>query len=905
MPTIYVENVPYEIEDGQNLLHACLSLKFDIPYFCWHPAMGSVGACRMCAVKQFKDESDTRGRIVMSCMTPAQDGARLSIADPEVSAFRESVIEWLMLNHPHDCPICDEGGECHLQDMTYMSGHVYRRYRFKKRTYPNQYLGPFINHEMNRCIQCYRCVRFYDDYARGHDLHAFAAHDHVYFGRHEDGVLELEFSGNLVEVCPTGVFTDKTLKRHYTRKWDLQTAPSVCVHCSVGCNTIPGERYDTIRRIRNRYNSQVNGYFLCDRGRYGYEFVNSARRIGEPLLRGEDGELRMAGKEEALQRFSNILAESAGVVGVGSPRASLEANFALRALVGPERFCMGVSRGEAYLTGLALHILQGGPARSPSLNDVGQCDAVLVLGEDTTNTGPMLTLALRQAVLNRPRQIAGQLGIPGWQDAAVREAIQHARGPLFVATPAATKLDEQATWTYRAAPDDIARLGFAAAHALNVEAPAVPDLPGELGALAETIADALREAERPLVVSGASLGSEAILHAAANMAWALSSLGRPADLCMVVPECNSLGLAMLGGGDLEAALEALQDGTADTLVILENDLYRRADAAAVEALFAAARRVIVLDHLHNPTTARADVVLPASTFAEGDGTLVNNEGRAQRYYQVYVPHGAVQESWRWLRDVMLAAGRADVQEWQTLDGIMRAMAGAVPAFQAVPEIAPPAGFRLVGQKIPRQPHRYSGRTAIVADRTVHEPEPPEDPDAPFTFSMEGYQGLPPSSLIREYWAPNWNSVQALNKLQREVGGPLLGGDPGRRLVEPAATDRMSYFARVPAAFSPQDGEWLVVPLYHIFGSEELSLLAPGIAELAPEPYVALNPEDLQRLQVSEGQAVSLFVGEVEHRLPVRLEPSLPPGVAGLMAGLPGLPASALPRWGRFQDGEAP
>ena len=186
-----------------------------------------------------------------------------------------------MANHPHDCPVCDEGGECHLQDMTVMTGHVRRRYRFPKRTFRNQNLGPFIDHEMNRCIQCYRCVRFYADYAGGYDLVAMGLRNQVYFGRQRDGKLESEFSGNLVEVCPTGVFTDKTFGRHYTRKWDLQTAPSVCPHCGLGCNTIPGERYGILRRIRSRYNGAVNGYFICDRGRFGYEFVNAESRLRE------------------------------------------------------------------------------------------------------------------------------------------------------------------------------------------------------------------------------------------------------------------------------------------------------------------------------------------------------------------------------------------------------------------------------------------------------------------------------------------------------------------------------------------------------------------------------------------------------------------------------------------------
>ena len=306
-------------------------------------------------------------------------GTRISIQDPEAREFRASVIEGLMINHPHDCPVCDEGGECHLQDMTVMTGHDYRRYRGQKRTFRNQYLGPFVNHEMNRCIQCYRCVRFYRDYAGGHDLNAFALRNLVYFGRDEDGVLESEFSGNLVEVCPTGVFTDKTLKQHYTRKWDLQMAPSICVHCGLGCNTIPGERYGTLRRIRNRYNGEVNGYFLCDRGRYGYEFVNSDRRIRQPLLqpargRGGDGargrrgdgamgRARAGGRHcrvapsplapsprlAALQHAASLLAGAAGVIGIGSPRASLEANFALRTLVGPERFYMGMAEDEARL----------------------------------------------------------------------------------------------------------------------------------------------------------------------------------------------------------------------------------------------------------------------------------------------------------------------------------------------------------------------------------------------------------------------------------------------------------------------------------------------------------------------------------------------------------------------------
>lgn len=898
MLTIYIDNQPYQVKEGDNLLHAVLSLGLNLPYFCWHPAMGSVGACRQCAVKQFRDENDTRGRLVMACMTPVAEGMRISLTDPQARDFRASVVEFLMVNHPHDCPVCDEGGECHLQDMTVMTGHNYRDYRFEKRTFRNQYLGPFVNHEMNRCIACYRCVRFYRDHAGGHDLDVFAAHDHVYFGRAADGVLESEFSGNLVEVCPTGVFTDKTFKQHYTRKWDLTTAPSVCINCAVGCNTLPGERYDTLRRIRNRYNYDVNGYFLCDRGRYGYEFVNSDLRIRQPLQRtARASSAAQATRESAVQQAAAHIAGSKPAIGIGSPRASLEANFALRALVGPDRFYLGMAEQEASLVALALRILQEGPVRTPSLREIGEADAVLILGEDLTNTAPMIDLAVRQAALRQPRVAAQKLGIDAWNEAALREAIQNQKGPLFIATTDAVKLDEIATTTYRAAPDDLARLAQAVAAAFDPAPTAPVGLADEVKQLAGQIAEALRGAERPVVISGTGSGSVALLQGAANVAWALQGAGRTPQLSLVVPEANSLGLALMGGGGLDAAFQAVKDGKAGAVVILENDLYRRADAASVDAFLSGAEHVVVIDHLSNRTTAAADVVLPAGTFAESDGTLVNNEGRAQRFYQVFVPVGEIQESWRWLRDILAGTGRSAEGGWQNLDQIVAALVEALPVFRPIQDVAPPATFRIAGQKIPRQTIRFSGRTAIRANISVHEPKPPDDPDSPLTFSMEGFDGEPPAELITHFWAPGWNSNQAVNKFQEEIAGPLRGGPEGKRLIEPRVGAAAGYFSASPAAFAARSGEWLLVPLYHIFGSEELSVLSPGVAERVPQPYLALRAEDAARLQVVDGAEVSLTLESATLPLQVRISPALPEGAAGLPVGLAAMPALSLPAWG--------
>ncbi len=905
MVQIYIHDKPYEVKEDQNLLHACLELGFDIPYFCWHPALHSVGACRACAVKQFRDDKDTRGRIVMSCMTPVTENMRISIDDPETRQFRAGIIELLMINHPHDCPVCDEGGECHLQDMTLMTGHVYRRYPFKKRTYRNQNLGPHINHEMNRCIHCYRCVRFYRDYAGGRDFAAFASHHNVYFGRHQEGTLQNAFSGNLVEVCPTGVFTDKTFQRHFTRAWDLQTAPSICVHCGLGCNTIPGERYGMLRRIRNRYNGEVNGYFLCDRGRFGYEFVNHPQRLRGPLSTSGGGDHPAPGsEEERAADLASLLRPGARMMGIGSPRSSLEANYALRTLVGPDSFYAGMSETECGLVAEAISILKTGPAPAASLHDAALADAVLILGEDVMNTAPLLALALRQAVRNRPLARVKEMKIPDWDDTIVRVAMQEDRGPLFIATPASTALDELAERTCRAAPDDLARLGFAVASVLNKTAPPVPDLSEEMLALAATIATGLREAQRPLVVSGVSSGSMAIIHAAADIAWALCSEGKPAALCLTMPECNSFGLGLLETKDLGKAFAAAAEEKINTLIILENDLFRRAETEQVHKFLESADRVIVIDSVASETARHADTLLPAAVWAESTGTFVSSEGRAQRFFKVFAPQDGIKESVNWLRTMLSNSGRWEGEKWQNVNDITKAMAAERSDFGPLSRTAPPPEYRSVGQKIPRQSHRYSGRTAMTADRDVHEQKPPDDPDSPLAFSMEGYGGTPPPPLLARYWFPGWNSVQALNKFQAGIGGPLRKGDPGWRLIAPA-TAAPAYFTDIPDAFSAADKEWLFVPYHHLFGSEELSSLAAGIAELAPHPYLALQKTDAERLGLQEGDEarVTLRNSADSRRLAVRIDSSLPAGVAGLPVGLSGQPWAPLPAWGRIVKAE--
>jgi NADH-quinone oxidoreductase subunit G len=886
MATIIVDGREYSVKDGANLLEACLSHSLDLPYFCWHPELDSVGACRQCAVIQYQDEEDTRGRLTMACMTPAADGCRISVEAPRAREFREAVIEWLMLNHPHDCPVCIEGGECHLQDMTVMSGHTVRRSRQRKRTFANQDLGPFITHEMNRCITCYRCVRYYKDYAGGTDLEAFGSRDRVYFGRTRDGTLENEFSGNLVEVCPTGVFGDKPFAQSYTRKWDLQSAPSICQGCALGCNTIPGERYGALKRVHNRYHADVNGYFLCDRGRFGAHFVNSEDRLRNAGRKTPDGVFDELTEEAAVEELANRLT-AGGVVGIGSPRASLESNFALRTLVGEENFASGLSAGSESLAREVLDIYRQSPARISSLKDIESADAVLVLGEDVLNTAPRVALALRQSVRNAARQMAAGAGIPAWQDAGIRSHGRRAQSPLFNLSVAANSLDSIAVKSHHDAPDNLARLGFAVAAELQRDYAAPEDLePAEL-ALAGQIAEALGEAKRPLVICGSGSNSLALLQAAANVAWALTERGCDAALCLNVEECNTLGATWLAGDiSVETALEKVVAGEAKSLIILENDLYRRVPQVLVDGAFATGR-CVALDVLETPTVERCALALPAATFAECEGTLVNNEARAQHYYQVFAPVDPVRASWRWLAAAGKSAGRNDL-DWRTTDQVTQALADSVAGLSAIAGGAPGDEYRTAADmRLPRQPHRYSGRTAMRADKDVHERQAPLDEDSPLSFSMEG--GYPKSAPVLPYvWAPGWNSNQSIIKFQREVSGDLLGGTSDVKLFEPQpGQSKAGAYKNVPGKFVP-DEPFLVVPVARIFGGDELSAASPAIGMRTRPSRLLLNPEDAQRLGAAEGAGIRIDGVTVQ----LTIDESVPTGVALCPFGLADGPRTA-------------
>jgi len=340
--------------------------------------------------------------------------------------------------------------------------------------------------------------------------------------------------------------------------------------------------------------------------------------------------------------------------------------------------------------------------------------------------------------------------------------------------------------------------------------------------------------------------------------------------------------------------------------VLENDLYRRAATATVDAALAATKTIVVIDHQQTPTSDKALFLLPAASFAEGDGTMVNMEGRAQRYFQVfdpvyYDPNCLIHESWRWAH-ALHSTLRGKDAVWDLLDHVTAHIAETFPELAGIIDAAPLATFRIKGMKVARSPRRYSGRTAMRAGITVHEPRASQDVDSALAFSMEGYGGPnEPSPLIPFAWAPGWNSPQSWNKFQSEIGGHLNGGDPGTRLLEPGQTP-FAYYA-VPAASQPRGGQLRLLPLHHIYGSEELSARADVVSSQIPAAYIALNAHDAAGLGVQEGGLVSIDLGNTRVALPLRIV-GLPAGAVGLPVGLEGVPAFSANGWASVSGGVA-
>jgi NADH-quinone oxidoreductase subunit G len=620
MPQLIIDGQRISVPEGTKVIEAAERLGIMIPRFCYHKALGSLGACRVCAVK-FVD-GPVKG-VEMSCMTNAADGMVVSTTDPEAMEFRRFVIEGLMLNHPHDCPLCDEGGHCLLQDETVSGGHGQRRYQGLKRTYVDQYLGEFVQHEMNRCIHCWRCRRFYQDFAGYRDLGALQIGSRMYFGRFEPGPLESPFAGNLIDICPTGVFTDKPA-RYKGRRWDFERHPSLCLHCSLGCNTVGSARYREVMRQEARFNESVNGYFICDRGRFGFAYANLPERPRKVRLRKQEVTLD-EGLKGAAHRLNHITREhgAGAVAGWGSHRSSLETQGSLQWLcrrmgwLGPQFFLDPTLKRKVKT---ALSRLDKEIA--VSLQDMEKADFIMVAGADPVNEAPMLALALRQAhrrgarvVVIEPRPVFLPLEFehlpapPGGIDLCLnllsKTALsrQASQGQL---PAAASQFYDHLTCEYL---DD-------------------PVLQDRLVVLGRE----LQDCRNPVIVCGTDIVRETTPALAADHALLLKAAKGQAGLFYVLPGPNTFGAAMLEAEENEDPLEALETGLVKALLIVESDpFWSYPDQERLIKALDNLELLVVLDYLPSATVARAQVFFPTVTvFEKGFSHYVNQEGRLQQ-----------------------------------------------------------------------------------------------------------------------------------------------------------------------------------------------------------------------------------------------------------------------------------
>src|SRR5206468_2016182 len=327
--SLTIDDVPVSVPKGTLVIEAAKQAGVLVPHYCYHPGLAVAGVCRMCLVKVEKAP-----KLQIACATAVAEGMVVDTQHPEAKSARMGVLELLLINHPLDCPICDQAGECELQDFTFQEGRPGTRYspEFPKRFNPVEDFGPDVLFVPNRCILCTRCVRFMEDVAQEPVLNVSERGDRAYIGIHPEARLDHPWAGNVVDLCPVGSLLSKDFL-HKARAWELDKTASICTGCSQGCNVTIDTRENVVVRIRPRTNLEVNRYFLCDHGRLNYRWMNRGDRIEAPLVKRDGGGLHATDWDEAFERAATFLRGASGrAVTLASPRASTEALFLAREL---------------------------------------------------------------------------------------------------------------------------------------------------------------------------------------------------------------------------------------------------------------------------------------------------------------------------------------------------------------------------------------------------------------------------------------------------------------------------------------------------------------------------------------------------------------------------------------------
>jgi NADH-quinone oxidoreductase chain G len=651
---------------GWTVHQAATSVGIHIPTFCNHEKLVPVGACRMCLV-----EIEGALGLLTSCTTPARDGMVVKVhTSPAAVKARKANLEFLLTNHPLDCPVCDKGGECPLQDQAMQDGPGKSRYVEPKRhKLKRHHLSEFIVLDQERCVLCWRCIRFLDEWADDHELDLFGRGAGTRIDTFPGHPLSSKWQGNTIGLCPVGALTSHVF-RFQARVWELTKTPSICPLCSVGCNIVLGVKTNRLRRVTPRENMEVNDVWICDRGRFGHGFVDHPDRLTRPLVR-RDGELQEATWEEALELIVRRLKEIMGaggpqtIGGLGSTRVTNEANYLFQRLM---RAVVGTNN----LDHLARMPAGATPLRS--LPELESKDVIFLVGIDPSAEAPLVELWIKKAVLRHGaallvassrrielgRYCGSWLGYLPGSEVALMNGLARAVLDAGLASPASRVAN---------GPDFEQWLKDYDGERVERET----GVPSEVvRQTAETLARAQRAAI--LYGSGWTWGDrgQANLDAMANLALLLAD----AEAGFIAEDNNTLGALEMGvvpdlypgqqpfqdiktrnrlsnvwgaklspveGLSSEGMMAAALQGTLKAMWILGSDPAR--DLRLAGAALRAVSLLVVQDLFLTDTAQQADVVLPVASFAETDGSFFNVTGRLQALRAAMRPPGEARPDW--------------------------------------------------------------------------------------------------------------------------------------------------------------------------------------------------------------------------------------------------------------------
>ena len=603
-----------------------------IPRFCYHPRMSPVGMCRQCMVEI---EGPRGPMMVVSCMTPVADGQVVRTETEQVKRAQEGMIELLLANHPLDCPVCDKGGECPLQDQAFSHGPGESRFVEEKRHYEKPIaISDLVFLDRERCILCDRCTRFSREVA-GDPLISFTQRgNNTQVMTFPDEPFASYFSGNTVQICPVGALTAQPY-RFKARPWDLEQRESTCTTCSVGCRTVVQSSRDEIVRYQGVDSDPVNWGWLCDRGRFNFQAVNSDTRLEKPLMKA-NGVLTETSWSSALDAVARTMRNAGGSVAfIGGARGTNEDAFMWARLAD----ALGSTMRDAQLDdGLPASVF-GYP--QATIDSACASKTVILIAPDLKEELPVLHIRLRDAVTKR--------------GAKVIEVASHASG-----------LTRHAWRSVLCEP--------------GTQADAVRGLLGD-----PAIAAQLAAGEVTVVV-----GRPNLAESAAHTMEALDAVIAAVPGAKVLPVLRranvrgalSLGLAPADGKDAARILEAAAKGQVECLVLLGADpLVDVADADLARRAVAGARHIVAIDTFMSATTSHADIVLPAAAYAEKDGTTTNLEGRVSNVVQKITPRGTSRADWMIAAELLQMLGHdAGVS---TVADVQKLIARTVPAFGAI------------------------------------------------------------------------------------------------------------------------------------------------------------------------------------------------------------------------------